>query len=578
MNFAIERLKELYPDKIIKNISQYKNLYYSLTCEAASFNKSLKKYVSEAGYTYGNDATILSLEAEVEEALKKLGQPVLNASLLNQNHIYSNITRIASFYGITIRIYIEELGYNYVKIATNESNIDYDTSKRLKEKFNFTLEEIGAIVGVSRQRIEQVLSKGKDTGKSWRTMDVSIVSDTFEYMIKNHIFETNINETHFIIRHNLKEEVCLVWYDDFTQHCSFTEDISDSLNKIIAQEKMNSYFLEDYQLLEEIQVVNRLKKPYIKVNNVSLFNKSKKKHQLSSDEYAQFLGYEGYITEKDVNIDRRFIEFFENNMIDGEVYISSDPANQWIKSFASRSGLSIDEFVELFGYKKAGRGKFATLEAYVEQERETFKSELQEIKVDGKVQPQGSLYQRLNIFAKKYSLTMDELIKELGFERKRGRRVDYVLQSRKIIENDLDELNRDIEKALKCEREFSETVERQIHLVSRNMNLVARLKSIYGCKCQLCTEEEWMPIQKEDGILYSEVHHIIPLAEGKNEEETLDVLGNMIVVCPNHHKMLHFHLGGYRDIMQKDGSMYFVNEKGNKLPIIDNYHLKSINL
>lgn len=409
-------------------------------------------------------------------------------------------------------------------------------------------------------------------------MDVSLVSDTFEYMVKNHIFETSINETRFIIRHNLEEEVCLVWYDDFTQHCSFTEDISDSLNKIIAQEKMNSYFLEDYQLLEEIQVVNRLKKPYIKVNNSSLFTKSKNKHQLSGNEYAKFLGYEGYITERDVNIDRRFIEFFENNMIDGEVYISSDPANQWIKNFASRSGFSIDEFVELFGYKKAGRGKFATLETYVEQERETFKSELQEIEVDGKVQPQGSLYQRLNIFAKKYSLTMDELIKELGFERKLGRRVDYVLQSRKIIENDLDELNRDIEKALKYEKEFLETVERQIYLVSRNMNLVARLKSIYGCKCQLCSEEEWMPIQKEDGNLYSEVHHIIPLAEGKNEEETLDFLDNMIVVCPNHHKMLHYHFGGYRDIMQKDGVMYFVNEKGNKLPIVDNFHLKSINL
>lgn len=145
MNFAIETLKELYPDKIIKNISQYKDLYYSLTCEAASLNKSLKEYVSEAGYIYGNDATILSLETEVEEALRKLGQPVLNASLLNQNHIYSNIARIASFYGITIRTYIEELGYKYVKIATNESNIDYDTSKRLKEKFSFTLEEIGTI-------------------------------------------------------------------------------------------------------------------------------------------------------------------------------------------------------------------------------------------------------------------------------------------------------------------------------------------------------------------------------------------------------------------------------------------------
>lgn len=51
----------------------------------------------------------------------------------------------------------------------------------------------------------------------------------------------------------------------------------------------------------------------------------------------------------------------------------------------------------------------------------------------------------------------------------------------------------------------------------------------------------------------------------------------MIVACPNHHKMLHYHLGGYRDIKQENGILYFVNEKADNFPIIDNYHLKSTN-
>ena len=138
----------------------------------------------------------------------------------------------------------------------------------------------------------------------------------------------------------------------------------------------------------------------------------------------------------------------------------------------------------------------------------------------------------------------------------------------------MDELNSDIENAMKFEREFSESEEKQVHIIMRNTNLVTRLKKIYGYKCQLCTDNEWMPIKKEDETFYVEVHHIIPLAEGKDEDSTLDVLKNMIVVCPNHHKMLHYHFGGYKQIIKEDNQLFFSNGKGEKIQIIDNYHLE----
>lgn len=47
--------------------------------------------------------------------------------------------------------------------------------------------------------------------------------------------------------------------------------------------------------------------------------------------------------------DKQATVFFEENMVDGKVYISSDPSNQWIRSLASRNGYSIKDFIELFG-------------------------------------------------------------------------------------------------------------------------------------------------------------------------------------------------------------------------------------
>lgn len=574
MKTAFERLNELFPNKIIYNICQYPELYCYLSGEAKSQNKTLKQYVLELGFAYGEDATILRLEEKTEKALASIGTDVLNATLLSETNQYNNIVRITRFYGITIKEYVESLGYKYVKKNKEHSKIDSEMAKILRNDFNFTFSEIGKIVGVSKQWVEDVLSQGRDSSVSWRTNNLSDVKVVFEFMIKKHIFEYYANDVRYIFCHNLDNEICFVWYDELNQNCAFKDDIPKELYDLIIAEKMDTYFPEDYDVLNEIYIVNRLKKPYIKINNTKLLNKACKKHAMTHDEYAQFLGYSGYLSKKDINIDHRFIEFFENNMIDDEVYISSDPSNQWIKSFASRNKMTIDEFVEFYGYKKAGRGKFSALEEYLQQTKSKFKQELAQIAVDGEVYVQGKLYQRLNIFAKKNKMTIDELILELGFHRKKRNKIISVSQSEKMIENDLDELDKDIQNALSYERDWFETKEKKSQIIARNIKLVSRLKKIYGYKCQLCSDEEWMPILKNDGTYYSEVHHIKRLADSVNEEESLDKLDNMIVVCPNHHKMLHFHRGGYERIVRKGGKLYFENDSGEMVEIMNNYHLK----
>jgi len=52
-------------------------------------------------------------------------------------------------------------------------------------------------------------------------------------------------------------------------------------------------------------------------------------------------------------------------------------------------------------------------------------------------------------------------------------------------------------------------------------------------KCELCTKNA--PFNKENGLPYLEVHHIVQLANGG-----ADTVENTVAVCPNCHRALHF--------------------------------------
>ncbi len=70
---------------------------------------------------------------------------------------------------------------------------------------------------------------------------------------------------------------------------------------------------------------------------------------------------------------------------------------------------------------------------------------------------------------------------------------------------------------------------RPVNKVNRVNSLVFHLKKMYDDTCQICGDF----VDLGYGERFSEVHHIRPLG-GHNGT---DSLGNMIVVCPNHHSM-----------------------------------------
>lgn len=108
---------------------------------------------------------------------------------------------------------------------------------------------------------------------------------------------------------------------------------------------------------------------------------------------------------------------------------------------------------------------------------------------------------------------------------------------------------------------------------------VKNLKDLYQGKCQLCGgDEPQIPIiLKSNGDIYSEVHHIKSFSniQSNNDDITeIDNYRNTLVLCPYHHKVVHFKNKGFKKLTFLDnGEVYLAGEDDEKIKLNLNYHI-----
>ena len=87
-----------------------------------------------------------------------------------------------------------------------------------------------------------------------------------------------------------------------------------------------------------------MKKRCFRPYNYPLFHKLKTKRKMNEEEFVKFLGYEKFALKKIENTDEKILEFFEESLIEGKVYIPW--SEQWIREYSCRQKMSIEEFVK----------------------------------------------------------------------------------------------------------------------------------------------------------------------------------------------------------------------------------------
>jgi|LWDU01.1.fsa_nt_gi 5-methylcytosine-specific restriction protein A len=78
-----------------------------------------------------------------------------------------------------------------------------------------------------------------------------------------------------------------------------------------------------------------------------------------------------------------------------------------------------------------------------------------------------------------------------------------------------------------------------VYTYTRNPDVVAEALYRANGACESCSKKAPFN-RKSNGTPYLEVHHIKPLSEQDTTEENLDVLDNVLALCPNCHRKMHF--------------------------------------
>lgn len=329
-----------------------------------------------------------------------------------------------------------KLGEEYFKamVISSESNeeemtqyqfagkgFDFSVIDKLVELFAFKAAQMSGWFGLSRQSIYNAMDKraskrreiwtGKGLTKSERDILLKLIHDRkFDYSDENVICHC--------INDRQGDLACIFVYECEIK-CFFLADLPEELQQRIMD--INFQRFSERELLGESdgEVVYCIKKPYFMPKFPDKFRVNAQLRRLSLDEYAIFLSGYPAGDKRAVN-DKQIVSFFEENLIDGKVYISSAPKNQWIRSLASRNGYSIKAFIELYGFESKLDGTELTSDGARERHIEELKRYI--IRDNVVYFPTDArIYRILSTYCYNKGFSLNEYIRELGFERQAER-------------------------------------------------------------------------------------------------------------------------------------------------------------
>lgn len=416
-----------------------------------------------------------------------------------------------------------------------------------------------------------------------------------------------------------------LWYEQGKQKnnkykiIEVNSSLRNKISNISAKKDLTIYeFLQmfDYQLKDkrikntDEALIETIKKYVIKDNIVRIRVKDRDYHRLVS--YAvknHFDGIEGLVNhfgfeyqrgkdssnviEKHINtIRERYI--IKNNLI----YICSyDPFYNTLNALAIKRHMDLQTLLKEWGFERV-KNKYDLPKDYVPYNyknnlnkqllsnwnKENLKLVLEQLSnFNNEVYIDTNSYFYYIIFlqANLQNMDINELINSLGYKRifKKTEDTEHKLSS---VENLLDEnkanyISNKLEKLKNIEARYKQVTDNKLR-IERNKKLVKNLKDLYQGKCQLCggNEPQIPIIVKSNGDIYSEVHHITSFSniQSSNDDfREIDSYKNTIVLCPYHHKLVHFKNKGFKKLILDNNEVYLVGEDGEKIKLNLNYHI-----
>lgn len=376
--------------------------------------------------------------------------------------------------------------------------------------------------------------------------------------------------------------------------------------KILDKRKYTDEYIKE--LLEKYQLYNNvIKIPIGTPDYIRMIRISKKRGYNGLEELITSYGFEYERIRDAGDTDKNYKEIIEKRYIveDKKIYINSlDPFYNRICSYCYKHNTVLNDYISNLGFERidnvnelpknyiqydwkteeSDRKKNIYSDENITLFLDEFANENNEIYIDTTSQSYSNLWKIANI----RDMSINDLIEMLGYKRIYARD-NHKLERHRIedvkIESDEKSINEKLDELEKIQGSLDK-IKNENEKFKRNQTLVKKIKKLYNNTCQLCCPDDSgfsvPPIEKENGEIYVEVHHIKQISEAfkDNDEsdELIDSYKNVIVVCSYHHKYLHYYHGGCKEIIKKkDGQLYFKSKFGDTIKIFTNYHLISTN-
>lgn len=392
------------------------------------------------------------------------------------------------------------------------------------------------------------------------------------------------------------------------------------INNISAKKDMTGYdFLQtfDYKLKDkrikntDEKLIESIKRYVIKDNIVRIRVKDPDYYRLAN--YAtqnNFDGIEGLVNNfgfeyqkgKDSSnvIEKHIKTIREKYIIEkNSIYICSyDPFYNTLNALAIKRNMDLQTLLKEWGFERV-KNKYDLPKDYVAYDykddlkkqlvlnwdKENLKLVLEQLSnFNNEVYIETNSYFYYIIFlqANLQDMDVNRLINFLGFKRifKKTKSIEEKLSSveKLLYENKTNYISNKINELKNIEKKYKEVTDNKVR-VQRNKQLVKCLKELYQGKCQLCggNEPQIPIIVKSNGDIYSEVHHITSFSSIQSSNDDfieIDSYKNTIVLCPYHHKLVHFKNKGFKKLMFLDNNeVYLVGEDNDKIKLNLNYHI-----
>ena len=474
--------------------------------------------------------------------------------------------------GIGVEEYIRSLGFDYVRSRNTGHNIvgdfDYASVNFLINHFEDVNQTVIAkFLGISRQRVSQRLKEAKQVGQDWR---VSGLNDeerlVLESMVQNDLFVYKEDDDRTAILTATPKGPVFLFRQAGSIRFHFDFDL-ETLQLLAANNR---------DRFNEINYAHRLVFEKVKVGGQVYFRPTTGESVLNVKQYClgRELDYEVYIKQLGVYpvIDGRTLtdEDWFNRLLphvesDGVLRVPHQSSVQTSLTRRAREfGMSSREYAEMLGFQWRHRDFVSEHQRRIERYEEL----VREQSFDGFVYlpSDGGLYRSLYYFLRGRKENIQTFLERIGLERLG--KDEY--QSRFGITGAILQKLKDLQSETQQETDLAKRI-------ARNKKMVTLLKKLYDYNCQVCgMNHPLIPrIEKDDGTYYCEVHHLIPLgtAETASDVETLDHYSNAICLCSYHHSYVHYHKGGYPEIIFDGKQICLLSTHGEKLPLRLNKHI-----